>query len=242
MKHECSMICDLLPLYLEGMTSADTTEFVRAHLEQCPECTSALEALKTGMPENLCPATEPELTQLETALRTLRRRFRRKLLRALAILAAALVAVMVLLHYFPVYRLVQMGGTRSYYAGKELAMAVSIGSSADRAEAQSILRQADAAFQEHRHTREENQQTYGLLSRYASHSDSYPDVSFVNHSLELWSAHLGDTEGYVWVRYSCTAYDHDGDPVHGSANAEALWRVEKDADGQWVVVQIREHP
>lgn len=242
MKHECSIIRDLLPLYLEGMTGADTAEFVRTHLEQCPECASALEALNTGIPEKPRPVAEPELAQLEAALRTLRRRFRKKLLRALAILAAALTMAMVLLHFFPVYRLVLMSGTRSYYTGKELAMAVSIGSAADRAEAQSVLRQADAAFQEHRHTREENQQQYGLLSRYASHSDSYPDVAFVNHTLELWSAHLGDTEGYLWVRYSCTAYDHDGDPVHGSADVEALWRVEKDADGQWVVVQIREHP
>lgn len=165
-----------------------------------------------------------------------------KLLRALSLLAAILVTLGVLLHFFPVYRLVQISGTRSYYTAKELTMLVSIGSKANREEAQSILRQADAAFQEHRHTREENQQTYGLLSRYASHSDSYPDVAFVNHSLELWSAHLGENEGYLWVYYSCTAFDHAGNAVHGSANAMSLWRVEKDAEGQWKVVQIREHP
>lgn len=244
MKQECSIVRDLLPLYAEEMTEAETAAFVKNHLQQCPDCASALESLKKEMPEQnkQTSAPEPEMPQLEAALKALRRRFRKKLLRALSLLAAILVTLAVLLHFFPVYRLVRLSGTHSYYTAKELAMVISIGSKADRAEAQAVLRQADAAFQEHRHTREENQQTYGLLSRYASHSDSYPDVAFVNHSLELWSAHLGENEGYLWVYYSCEAFDHAGNRVHGSANVESLWRVEKDAEGQWKVVQIREHP
>lgn len=242
MKQQCSVVRDLLPLYLEEMTSADTAAFLQTHLKECPDCAAALEAMRRKDPTDAVPPAEPDTRELEAMLRTLRRRFRKKQGRVLGIVLAIVLAVLLLLHFFPVYRLVQLAPTASYYTPKELVMALSIGSTADRTEAQWILRQADAAFQEHRHTREENQQKYGLLSRYATHSDSYPGVSFVNHSLELWSAHLGKNEGYLWVKYTCEAFDAAGDTVHGSWDVEALWRVEKDADGQWAVVQIREHP
>ena len=33
MKNECSIIRDILPLYVENMVSEDTSEFVKEHLE-----------------------------------------------------------------------------------------------------------------------------------------------------------------------------------------------------------------
>ena len=38
MKNECNIVRDLLPLYIENMASAETKEFVEAHLSKCPEC------------------------------------------------------------------------------------------------------------------------------------------------------------------------------------------------------------
>ena len=117
-----------------------------------------------------------------------------------------------------------------------------IGSGADRAEAQSILRQADAAFHDCKHTSAENEKLYGVLSRYATDTDLWNDVSFVNHSLELWSAHLDDTEGYLWVYYSYEAINSEGQVVHSSKNIPSLWTVEKDSTGEWIVTSIKEHP
>ena len=88
----------------------------------------------------------------------------------------------------------------------------------------------------------ENEELYGVLSRYATAADCFENVAFVNYSLELWSAHLGNTEGFLWVYYSCEAIDYDGNVVCGSWNVPALWKVEKDDTGAWAVVQIREHP
>lgn len=48
MKTECSIVRDLLPLYLENMVSAETAQYVGDHLEQCPECKAELTALKEG--------------------------------------------------------------------------------------------------------------------------------------------------------------------------------------------------
>ena len=40
MKNECSIIRDILPLYVENMVSEDTSEFVKEHLEnsKCSFC------------------------------------------------------------------------------------------------------------------------------------------------------------------------------------------------------------
>lgn len=43
MKNECSIIRDILPLYVENMVSEDTAEFVKEHLESCPVCRAELE-------------------------------------------------------------------------------------------------------------------------------------------------------------------------------------------------------
>ncbi len=46
MRKECSIVCDLLPLYAEDMVSADTGEFVKEHLEGCAECRKEYEQMK----------------------------------------------------------------------------------------------------------------------------------------------------------------------------------------------------
>ena len=42
MKNECSIIRDILPLYVENMVSEDTSEFVKEHLESCPPAVRSL--------------------------------------------------------------------------------------------------------------------------------------------------------------------------------------------------------
>lgn len=46
MKNECSIVCDLMPLYAEDMVSEDTAEFVKEHLGNCPTCRAELEKLR----------------------------------------------------------------------------------------------------------------------------------------------------------------------------------------------------
>ena len=41
MKNECSLVRDMLPLYLENMVSEETRAFIKEHLETCPECAAA---------------------------------------------------------------------------------------------------------------------------------------------------------------------------------------------------------
>jgi diadenosine tetraphosphate (Ap4A) HIT family hydrolase len=242
MKRECSVVRDILPLYLENMVSGETSAFVKEHLETCPECAAELETMKAE-PEvkQLSPETRSALdAEVTKSMKAVRKKFRNMAYRVAAVLAAAVIAGCVLLHFFPVYRIFDIGV--KYYSGDQIAMALSIGSGSDRSEAQAVLRLADQAFSDTRHTSAENEEAYGLLARYATSTDNYGDAAFNTHSLELWSAHLGADEGWIWVYYSSETFNHDGSTARGSWRVPSLWKVEKSDTGEWVVVQIREHP
>ncbi len=49
MKNECSIIKDLLPLYVEGMVSKDTKEFIENHINECKLCKQEYELLISDM-------------------------------------------------------------------------------------------------------------------------------------------------------------------------------------------------
>ena len=42
----CDIIRDLLPSYIDGLTSEASTKLVEEHLAQCPQCRSCYEAMK----------------------------------------------------------------------------------------------------------------------------------------------------------------------------------------------------
>ena len=239
MKNECSIVRDLLPLYLENMVSENTAAFVKEHLENCSECAAEFEAIKAG--KQIDEVTVRQRENDVAVIKALKKKIRKKRWIAVSIIVACLLVSTILLHFFPVYRIAEVGGT-SYFSSDEIAKLVYIGSGTDRAAAQAVLREADAAFHDCTHTRAENEELYGVLSRYATDTERGENVAYINHSLELWSAHLGDTEGYLWVCYSFEVVDFYGRTVHGGQNIPALWKVEKNDAGVWVVVQIKEHP
>lgn len=50
-KQECDIISDLLPLYLEKKTSAESGEFIKEHVEHCQECRKNLKLMGTSYEE-----------------------------------------------------------------------------------------------------------------------------------------------------------------------------------------------
>ena len=49
-KIPCAVIKDLLPSYAEDLTSPETCELVREHLQECPDCQSVYEAMHEEIP------------------------------------------------------------------------------------------------------------------------------------------------------------------------------------------------
>lgn len=100
MAYKCSVVGDLLPLYLENMVGDETKAFVEAHLAGCPSCRAALE--KLGTPVEPVPAVSA------VPLKKLQKKLQRKWVQVAAfttvLVAAILVSAFAILtapQYFP---------------------------------------------------------------------------------------------------------------------------------------------
>lgn len=45
-KKDCKIVQDLLPTYIEGLTSNETTEYIEEHLKNCEDCKKVYESMK----------------------------------------------------------------------------------------------------------------------------------------------------------------------------------------------------
>lgn len=90
MKNECSIVGDLLALWLDGLVSEDTAAFVEEHLARCAACRARLEGLRAPAPD-----PQREAAEEARAFRAFAARWKKKRRRALAAFAAlALAAAM----------------------------------------------------------------------------------------------------------------------------------------------------
>lgn len=87
MKQECSIVQDLLPLYVENMVNADTAAFIRAHIETCPGCAAALAAMQGDKEAEAAEARRRENDAQVIA--AMRKKVARRVFRSVAAVAAA---------------------------------------------------------------------------------------------------------------------------------------------------------
>ena len=87
MKQECSIVQDLLPLYVENMVNADTAAFIRAHIETCPGCAAALAAMQGDKEAEVAEIRRRENDAQVIA--AMRKKVARRVFRSVAAVAAA---------------------------------------------------------------------------------------------------------------------------------------------------------
>ena len=95
----CAVVEDLLPAYVEGLTSEETTAAVEAHLASCPACAAKRAAM--GTEEGPSPEEAAETAREVDYLKAVRRRSRRRVAAAilctvLVLAAAALLKIFVI--------------------------------------------------------------------------------------------------------------------------------------------------
>lgn len=83
MKKECSIVRDVLPLYLENMVSEDTAAFVKEHLEHCPECSAELECLKSG--RQIDVTETPQRERDADVITAVKKKIARRIFKAVAV-------------------------------------------------------------------------------------------------------------------------------------------------------------
>lgn len=89
MKNECSIVGDLLALWMDGLVSEDTAAFVEEHLDRCPACRARMEQLRA-------PAAPQAAAQEARAFRNFAARWNKKRRRILAAFAALALAAALL--------------------------------------------------------------------------------------------------------------------------------------------------
>ena len=246
MRNECNIIRDILPLYAEDMVSDDTVSFVEEHLQTCAECSAMYERIKEGgiVMTNENKSMEQEIVN---TLKKLRKKvFKRFCIIFLAI-CVGVVGLLATLQVFPVYRVYQYN-SKDVFVNENKTMLAYIGTPRDRKIASDIINYASIyVFSDTRHTYEENIELYGELGRYPFDLHWFDENNerkalYETHSLELLSAHIDENHGYMFVEISQEAIDENGEAVSGSWGVLSLWEIEKDTDGNWKVISIREGP
>ncbi len=89
---KCGLIQDLLPLYIDGLTSEGSTEQIREHLETCEDCKAVWQRMAEPDPQAQ-EAAQTESAEIDFFRKT-KARGRRKLLAVILIAAVVLIAVL----------------------------------------------------------------------------------------------------------------------------------------------------
>ncbi len=95
-KTECSLVQDLLPSHLDGLTGSETDAFIRRHLDQCEDCYR----LKRTMQQPLAPGEQARADMIDLLRRDRQRRQGRT--RLTLCLLAVLVPLAAYLAFFPI--------------------------------------------------------------------------------------------------------------------------------------------
>lgn len=98
MKMKCEVIRDLFPSYIDGLTSEESNELIKEHLEECRECREYLDDMKEDIVQENQPVKNKEAVK---PFRKLRQKTRRKIFLAAggAVLACGLIFGGGLLYY-----------------------------------------------------------------------------------------------------------------------------------------------
>lgn len=125
MKNECSVIRDLLPLYLEGMVSEDTAAYIKEHLENCPECTAELDAISQST-EIDCVYDNKNNGDNEDALalKTVKKKIKRK--RTIAIFVSVALTLAVILTVISLWPASIDYGNSDLYSHQDMDEAVKL--------------------------------------------------------------------------------------------------------------------
>ena len=248
MKNECHIVRDLMPLYTEGMLSDESAAFVKAHLETCEDCRGAYGS------EEKPPVTEADAAQQRVGeagvLRTLKKKLRKQTWCAIIITVVVVLLVTLMLRLNPIDYLADVSNTKGYTFSDRMALLFKGGIS-DRIEAQRVLHgnvpmaflySEKEACEIDKVAEEDVFSFYGAL-RYYFVREEHAGETLTIYNVDLLSAHFSGSSGKMWVKYWYNRYDKSDDLrwYEGTGAPEgciALWKLEKNDDGYWRVVEV----
>ncbi|MFC0470695.1 zf-HC2 domain-containing protein [Halalkalibacter kiskunsagensis] len=92
---KCSLIRDLLPLYVEGDCSKDTSLMVKEHLESCSDCGELYELMKS--PIDIKVIDQPVATGSKDGIELWKKYYGRLILKGTGLFLCVYIAVVMLI-------------------------------------------------------------------------------------------------------------------------------------------------
>ncbi len=99
MKNECSIVKDLIPLYIDDILSKDTVEFVEEHLQSCANCRKYLKTL-TDMNEEIVINDKNDIDKGEVIKNMKKKMNMNKILTILLTFVGTVILIIVGLNYY----------------------------------------------------------------------------------------------------------------------------------------------
>ncbi|MFD2046564.1 zf-HC2 domain-containing protein [Ornithinibacillus salinisoli] len=97
MRKNCDMIRDLIPMYVENLTSEDSNQYIKEHLNSCEDCMNYLNNVERDLPNNDLLDVDTDIND-QKLMKGIKRRINK--MKFMAILIGVLVGVGVSLMFF----------------------------------------------------------------------------------------------------------------------------------------------
>lgn len=235
----CTIVQDLIPLYIDNLSSRESSELIEKHCKECTECQNYLNLAKEKIKTNSqSEETEKKITK------SLNRQRKHKIIKR--VITAFLLIVFTFILGF-VWHIVYSNSPMATncieeYYGKEIYSELNEGSSpGSRQVLQPIIKKVEKAL---KFTGNEKnaKKKFGELARYTpAYSSDIDEAKVVEANVTFLTAKLYHDTGYLWIKYSQYGYEKNGELSFGSSDIQSRITLVKYGD-EWTAVNVIEAP
>ncbi len=115
-------------------------------------------------------------------------------------------------------------------------------SAEDKAELEPVLKLAEKAFSAFPKNEKEAKKKFGKLYLYTNYIDDPNEIPVTEkHEIHFITGKTSGNSGYIWLNYSRSNYDANGELLIGDADINTRWELKK-KNGEWTVTSTLEAP
>lgn len=231
----CTIVQDLIPLYIDNLSSRESSELIEKHCKECTECQNYLNLAKEKIKTNSqSEEIEKKITE------SLNRQRKHKIIKR--VITASLLIVFTFILGFVCYIVYSNSPTATNYieeyCGKEIYSELNEGSSpGSRQVLQPIIKKVEKALK-FMGNEKKAKKKFGELAIYTpAYSSDIDETKVVEANVTFLTAKLYHDTGYLWIKYSQEGYEKNGELSFGSSDIESRITLVKYGD-EWTAVKV----
>ena len=251
MKDKCNIVADMIPLYIEGMLSKDSKLFIEEHVKECEECRKIIDKYDETIKSDLEIRKEKNINQI-VPLKKTKKKIKNKIILSVSIIGIAAIVLGFLAGRHEKQLIYVEEGTNTlkkyesdYFTDEEKDILNHKPSEYEKQIANNVINDAKVAFEDcGKYSCDECDKIYGCLAQYAIDREQADSFKLVGKQYLLTNlgCNISESEGYIWINYTIIGYKEGYVSETGSFDVNSLWKIEKGEDGNWKVIEVKEHP